>query len=155
MDGPSIENGVYFILLTATALNIGVQFSGGSFVVIIANGAIQEDYLDSGDGIVYGEVDLNRSRTKSWENRQEEIVGDRLANHKPGAYMTLVNNTYLWEPLHYHGLYEEWGSCLLNNFRVLASCKLICRHSLGGVNMNLNVCKVSSSQFSHNIARYT
>ena len=64
------------------------------------------DYLDSGDGIVYGEVDLNRSRNKSWGSSQGEIIGDRLADRQPTEYMTLVNNTYLWEPLRYHGLYE-------------------------------------------------
>ena len=100
----AFENGVYFIAADRYGIERGVQFSGGS-CVIDPDGAIQ-DYLDSGDGIVYGEVDLNRSRTKSWGSSQEEIVGDRLADRQPGAYMTLVNNTYLWEPLRYHGLYE-------------------------------------------------
>ena len=100
----AFENGVYFIAADRYGIERGVQFSGGS-CVIDPDGAIQ-DYLDSGDGIVYGEVDLNRSRTKSWGSHQEVNVGDRLADRQPGAYMTLVNNTYLWEPLRYHGLYE-------------------------------------------------
>ncbi|MGZ6364440.1 MAG: nitrilase-related carbon-nitrogen hydrolase [Ktedonobacteraceae bacterium] len=100
----AFENGVYFIAANRYGIERGVQFSGGS-CVIDPDGAIQ-DYLDSGDGIVYGEVDLNRCRTKSWGSSQEEIVGDRLADRQPGAYMALVNNTYLWEPLRYHGLYE-------------------------------------------------
>ena len=100
----AFENGVYFIAADRYGIERGVQFSGGS-CVIDPDGAIQ-DYLDSGDGIVYGEVDLNRSRTKSWGSSQEEIIGDRVADRQPGAYMTLVNNTYLWEPLRYHGLYE-------------------------------------------------
>jgi predicted amidohydrolase len=100
----AFENGVYFIAADRYGIERGVQFSGGS-CIIDPDGAIQ-DYLDSGNGIVYGEVDLNRSRNKSWGSSQEEIVGDRLADRQPDEYMTLVNNTYLWEPLRYHGLYE-------------------------------------------------
>ncbi len=100
----AFENGVYFIAADRYGIERGVQFSGGS-CVIDPDGAIQ-NYLDSGDGIVYGEVDLNRSRNKSWGSSEEEIVGDKLADRQPGEYMTLVNNTYLWEPLRYHALYE-------------------------------------------------
>ena len=100
----AFENGVYFIAADRYGIERGVQFSGGS-CVIDPDGSIQ-DYLDSGDGIVYGEVDLNRSRNKSWGRSQEEIIGDRLADRQPTEYITLVNNTYLWEPLRYHGLYE-------------------------------------------------
>jgi predicted amidohydrolase len=100
----AFENGVYFIAADRYGLERGVQFSGGS-CVIDPDGSIQ-NYLDSGDGIVYGEVDLNLSRNKNWEDNQAEIIGNRLADRLPAEYMTLVNNTYLWEPLRYHGLYE-------------------------------------------------
>jgi predicted amidohydrolase len=100
----AFENGVYFIAADRYGLERGVQFSGGS-CVIDPNGSIQS-YLDSGDGIVYGEVDLNLSRNKNWEDNQGDIIGDRLADRLPAEYITLVNNTYLWEPLRYHGLYE-------------------------------------------------
>lgn len=100
----AFENGVYFIVADRYGIERGVQFSGGS-CVIDPDGNIQ-DYLDSGDGIVYGEVDLNHSRNKSWESSQGEIIGDRIAGRQPTEYMTLVNNTYLWEPLRYHGLYD-------------------------------------------------
>ena len=100
----AFENGVYLIAADRYGLERGVQFSGGS-CVIDPDGSIQ-NYLDSGEGIVYGEVDLNRSRNKNWEDSQAEIVGDRLADRQPAEYMTLVNNTYLWEPLRYHSLYE-------------------------------------------------
>jgi len=33
-------------------------------------------------------------------------VGDRLADRCPAEYVTLTNNTYLWEPLRFHGLYD-------------------------------------------------
>src|SRR5207245_10073294 len=55
----AFENGVYFIAANRYGIERGVQFSGGS-CVIDPDGAIQ-DYLDSGDEIVYGEVDLNRT----------------------------------------------------------------------------------------------
>jgi predicted amidohydrolase len=100
----AFENGVYFIAADRYGIERGVQFSGGS-CIIDPDGAIQ-DYLDSGEGIVYGEVDLTRSRNKSWGSSQEEIIGDRLADRQPAEYITLVNNTYLWEPLRYHSLYE-------------------------------------------------
>ncbi len=103
----AFENGVYFIAADRYGIERGVQFSGGS-CVIDPDGAIQ-DYLDSGDGIVYGEVDLSRSRNKSWGSSQGDIIGDRLADRQPTEYMTLVNNTYLWEPLRYHGLYDMGG----------------------------------------------
>src|SRR6266566_3050551 len=99
----AFENGVYFIAADRYGLERGVQFSGGS-CVIDPDGAIQ-NYLDRGEGIVYGEVDLTRSRDKSWRASKEEIVGDRLADRQPAEYITLVNNTYLWEPLRYHSLY--------------------------------------------------
>src|SRR5258707_579786 len=100
----AFENRAYFIAANRYGLERGVQFSGGS-CVIDPDGAIQ-NYLDNGEGIVYGEVDLTRSRNKSWGANQEEIAGDRLADRQPAEYITLVNNTYLWEPLKYHGLYE-------------------------------------------------
>jgi predicted amidohydrolase len=100
----AFENGVYFIAADRYGLERGVQFSGGS-CVIDPGGAIQS-YLDSGKGIVYGEIDLTRSRNKNWGDNQAEIIGDRLADRQPAEYMNLVNNTYLWEPLRYHGLYE-------------------------------------------------
>lgn len=108
----AFENGVYFIAANRYGLERGVQFSGGS-CVIAPDGAIQA-YLDNGEGIVYGEVDLNRTRDKRWgplvrhsdgEPRLEP-VGDRIADRRPAEYTTLVNNTYLWEPLKYHSRYE-------------------------------------------------
>jgi len=100
----AFENGVYLIAANRYGLERGVQFSGGS-CILNPDGSIQH-YLDNGEGIVYGEVDLDRSRNKSWGHVEEEPVGDRLAERQPREYTTLVNNSYLWEPLRYHGLYE-------------------------------------------------
>lgn len=99
----AFENGVYFIAANRYGRERGNQFSGGS-CVLNPDGSIQS-YLDDGAGIVYGEVDLERSRNKSW-GRNGEIAGDRLADRRPVDYISLVNNTYLWEPLRYHSLYD-------------------------------------------------
>ncbi len=108
----AFENGVYFIAANRCGLERTVQFSGGS-CVLDPDGAIQA-YLDNGEGIVYGEVDVAHARDKHWGplvkdsngTTQVKAVGDRLADRRPAEYLTLVNNTYLWEPLMFHGLYE-------------------------------------------------
>lgn len=101
----AFENGVYLIAANRYGVERGVQFSGGS-CILNPDGSIQH-YLESGAGIVYGEIDLSRSRNKSWGPAAEEPAGDCLADRRPAEYTTLVNNTYLWEPLRYHGLYER------------------------------------------------
>ena len=100
----AFENRLYLIAANRYGVERGIQFSGGS-CILNPDGTIQH-YLDNGEGIVYGEVDLSRSRNKSWGSPGAEPVGDCLADRRPGEYMTLVNNTYLWEPLRYHSLYD-------------------------------------------------
>lgn len=98
----ALENGVYLIAANRSDVERGVEFSGGS-CVLDPDGSIQAS-LDEGEGIVYGEVDLARTRAKSWS--ETEALGDRLEDRRPTLYTSLVHNTYLWEPLRYHGLYE-------------------------------------------------
>jgi predicted amidohydrolase len=100
----AFENGVYLIAANRYGLERGVQFSGGS-CILNPDGSIQH-YLDNGEGIVYGEVDLSRSRNKSWGPAGEEFAGDSLADRRPDEYATLANNTYLWEPIRYHSMYD-------------------------------------------------
>ncbi|HEU5230085.1 MAG TPA: nitrilase-related carbon-nitrogen hydrolase [Ktedonobacteraceae bacterium] len=97
------ENGVYFIAANRYGRERGVQFSGGS-CVLNPDGSIQS-YLDNGEGIVYGDVDLDLCRNKYWGGAVR--TGNRLADRLPTEYITLVNNTYLWEPLRYHSLYAQ------------------------------------------------
>lgn len=99
----ALENGVYIIAANRSDVERGVEFSGGS-CILNPDGSIQAA-IDNGEGIVYGEIDLERARTKSWG--QDEIIGDRLADRRPALYTPLVHNTYLWEPLRYHSLYEQ------------------------------------------------
>ncbi|HLX38938.1 MAG TPA: nitrilase-related carbon-nitrogen hydrolase [Ktedonobacteraceae bacterium] len=118
----AFENRVYFIAANRYGLERGVQFSGGS-CVLNPDGTIQS-YLDNGEGIVYGEVDLNQSRDKNWPvgasfmtpsqpttpsqniTHLQTPTGNCLADRRPAEYTTLTSNTYLWEPLRYHGLYQ-------------------------------------------------
>jgi predicted amidohydrolase len=100
----AFENGVYLVAANRYGRERGLQFSGGS-CVLNPDGSIQA-YRDSGDGIVYGEIDLSRSRDKRWGPPEEEPLGDRLADRRPQEYISIVHNTYLWEPLRYHGLYK-------------------------------------------------
>src|SRR5579883_669837 len=98
----AFENGVYIIAANRADREREVQFSGGS-CILNPDGTIQA-YLDDGVGIVYGEVDLRRCRDKSWGDAYR-VEGNRLADRQPGEYVTLAQNTYLWEPLRYHSLY--------------------------------------------------
>ncbi|HET8843241.1 MAG TPA: nitrilase-related carbon-nitrogen hydrolase, partial [Ktedonobacteraceae bacterium] len=98
----ALENGVYLIAANRSDVERGVEFSGGS-CILDPDGTIQA-YIDNDEGIVYGEVDLTRARAKNWNT--PEPLGDRLADRRPMLYTPLVHNTYLWEPLRYHSLYE-------------------------------------------------
>jgi predicted amidohydrolase len=98
----ALENGVYLIAANRSDIERGTEFSGGS-CILNPDGTIQA-FLDNGEGIVYGEVDLDCARTKAWP--APEPLGDRLADRRPAVYTSLVQNSYLWEPLRYHGLYD-------------------------------------------------
>lgn len=99
----AFENGIYIIAANRYGNERGVQFSGGS-CILNPDGSIQA-YRDDGAGIVYGEVDLERCRDKRW-GYSFLSSGNRLADRVPSAYTTLVQNSYLWEPLRYHALYD-------------------------------------------------
>ncbi len=99
----AFENGVYIIAADRYGKERGVQFNGGS-CILNPDGTIQS-YLDDGEGIIYGEVDLSRSRNKGWR-QHDEVLGHPLADRQPSEYQALVQNSYLWEPLRYHSLYD-------------------------------------------------
>ena len=130
----AFENRVYFIAANRYGRERGIQFSGGS-CVLNPDGTIQS-YLDTGEGIVYGEVDLEQSHDKNWHagarfiaptatsasNVASQFIapsqtssptflqtlppGNCLADRRPSEYLTLTSNSYLWEPLRYHSLYQ-------------------------------------------------
>jgi predicted amidohydrolase len=94
------ENGCYLVGANRYGLERGVQFSGGS---CIANpdGTVQA-VLDSGDGIVYGEVSLRAARAKSFAGGGSP---EKMAARRPELYDTMTLNAYLWDPMELHGLY--------------------------------------------------
>ncbi|GLV58875.1 amidohydrolase [Dictyobacter sp. S3.2.2.5] len=99
----AFENQLYVIAANRYGRERGVQFRGGS-CVINPDGSIQ-DFLEEGEGIVYGEVDLQRCRDKRWLH-EDEVIGWPLDDRRPTSYREVVQNSYLWEPLRYHSLYE-------------------------------------------------
>ena len=98
----AFENGIFVVTANRHGCERGVRFSGES-CILNPDGSLQ-NYLSDGNGIVYGEVDLGRSRDRQWR-QGDAVVGYPLADRRPAEYTPLVNNTYLWEPLRYHGLY--------------------------------------------------
>jgi predicted amidohydrolase len=78
------ENGLYWIAANRWGTERGAQFTGGSAVIDYAGEVI--DSLISGDGIVFGEIQLPFHQEKGF-----------LKNRKPEAYQDILLNTYLWE----------------------------------------------------------
>jgi predicted amidohydrolase len=96
----AFENGVYFVAANRYGLERGVQFSGGSCVIDPDGAAVAS--LDTGDGIVYAEIDPGRARDKRLAPERSE---DKLGDRRPDAYGNLTLNTYLWSDLDFHDLY--------------------------------------------------
>ncbi len=98
------ENGMYLVAADRFGCERGVQFSGGS-CVLDPDGAVVA-MRDTGEGIVYGEVDLSRTRTRPFSPTEPD---DKLSDRRPAAYAALAQHAYLWNPLQSHGLYGERG----------------------------------------------
>ncbi len=96
----AFENGCYLVAANRYGCERGVQFSGGS-AVLDPDGAIQA-MLDTGDGVVLGEVSLARAREKAFSPGGPP---EKLRARRPDLYDTLTLNAYLWNPLQFHGLY--------------------------------------------------
>jgi predicted amidohydrolase len=95
----ALEGGVYVVAADRYGCERGVQFCGGS-CILDPDGGVQAA-LDSGDGIVYGEVDPARARDKRFAAK----LGDRLDDRRPAVYGNLTLNTYLWRDWDFHGAY--------------------------------------------------
>lgn len=76
-----------------------VYFSGGS-CIINPDGSIQ-DSIDTGDGIAFGEIDVEKTRAKLFGG--ESLFKDR----KPKMYTEIMSNPYLWNPLDFFSLYNH------------------------------------------------
>ncbi len=95
----SFENGVYAVCADRWGLERKTQFTGGS-CIINPDGSIQS-WRDSGNGIVYGDINLDKARNKKFPFGDD----DRLSGRRPEEYMRVTLNTYLWNPLKFFGQY--------------------------------------------------
>ena len=100
----AFENGVYLIAADRWGNERTVEFSGGS-AVIDPDGAIQS-YRDTGNGIVYGYIDIAKARDKKFVANE---TGDKLLERRPADYSDSVLNSYLFNPDDYFGLYGQDG----------------------------------------------
>ncbi|OUJ08268.1 nitrilase-related carbon-nitrogen hydrolase, partial [Acetobacter sp. DsW_059] len=93
------ENNCYLLESNRWGLERGVQFSGGS-CIISPNGDIISQ-IDTENGIVYANIDLNESR------KMKKNVYSTLECRRPNLYRELQKNTFLWNPLDYFNLYNN------------------------------------------------
>src|SRR5258708_14520624 len=98
----AFENGCYVIESNRWGLERTVQFSGGS-CVIAPDGTVTA-VLDSGDGFVLADIDLDAARAR-------RVGGEAVfAQRRPALYVELLNNTFSWNPRDFFGLYghQPW-----------------------------------------------
>ena len=100
----AFENGVYLVAANRWGLERTVEFSGGS-AVIDPDGEIQS-YMDTGDGIVYGTVDVAEARHKRWA---ADPRGHKLLERRPEQYHDSLLNSYLFNPNDFFALYGKDG----------------------------------------------
>lgn len=102
------ENGLFWIASNRSDTERGAQFTGGS-AIIDSNGDVQHSLL-SGDGIVYGEVKLDR-----------QVRRNLLDSRRPEAYQELLLQPYLWKEGETRSVFEplpyEIVVCPLNETR--------------------------------------
>ncbi|MFH1328103.1 MAG: nitrilase-related carbon-nitrogen hydrolase [Candidatus Bathyarchaeota archaeon] len=98
----AFENGFYWAGSGRIGIERGVVASGGS-CILNPDGSIQS-YLDSEKGITYGEVDILKARTKTFQPTLAEE--NKFLDRRPHEYPNLTLNTYLWNPLDFFRLYE-------------------------------------------------
>ncbi|EIC86750.1 nitrilase-related carbon-nitrogen hydrolase [Serratia sp. M24T3] len=88
------ENDCYLVESNRWGLERGVQFSGGS-CIINPDGSVQSS-IDSGNGVVRGEILLQRGEKAS-----------RVTQRRPETYLELMNDSFTWNPLDFFGLYQR------------------------------------------------
>ncbi len=94
----AFENGVYLIYANRWGEERGVRFHGNSSI-INPDGSIQNLQV-AGDGIVLGELDTVKSRSKSLTPEGE---GDKILDRVPNKYHSLSLNPYLYNATRFFG----------------------------------------------------
>ena len=125
------ENGCYVLESNRCGLERTVQASGGS-VLINPDGTINS-YVDDGNQIMYGEVDLEQARKKDFDG-----TGNKFLERRPDEYKELLQDPYLWNPLEFFGLYgyDPLPKGKKSNITVAQS-----QFSLGDIEKNLQKIK--------------
>lgn len=98
------ENGVYLIAADRWGEERGVQFQGGSCIVA-PDGSV-EATASTGDTIIYGAVDLDRTERREYALDSPD---DKLADRRPHLYREMLQNTYGFVPAYYHRLFARSG----------------------------------------------
>ncbi len=92
------ENGCYLMVANRAGLERGTEFNGGS-CLFDPNGKLLS-CSGTGTSIVYGKVELEKARDKSFAG-----YGHKMKDRRPEEYMDISLDPYLWDPLLTHGLY--------------------------------------------------
>jgi predicted amidohydrolase len=95
----AFENGVYYVAANRWSVERTIQFIGNS-CIINPDGTIQA-HADSGNQVVYGQIDLGKAREKKFLKESN----DKLSDRRPSLYHEILQNTYFWNPLMFWGLY--------------------------------------------------
>lgn len=98
----AFENGVFIVCANRAGSEREVTFHGNS-CVISPNGHVQ-DTLSTGEGIIYGQIDLTESSRKSFDIDEGDEGGNRLLDRRPEAYHILSLNPYRHDPVRLFGL---------------------------------------------------
>ena len=94
------ENGCYLAAANRHGVERGIQFGGGS-CVIDPDGAVMARQGE-GDGIVLAQIDVARARTRAFA---PGLPPEKVSARRPDLYDAVTLNTYLYNPLEFHGLY--------------------------------------------------
>lgn len=121
----AFENGLYLICANRCGTEREVRFLGDSSI-IRPDGSVQER-LGEGEGIIFGEINLSDSRSKTFSKDNSR---NKILDRNPASYHILSLNPYLHNPTRFFGL---------NNYRPLPKGRrsLIATLSMPPVQTNL------------------
>jgi predicted amidohydrolase len=111
----AFENGVYWIAANRSDEERGLPFTGNT-CILNPDGRIQA-VCSGGEGIVYGEIDLDRTNPRSFDEAQVE---EKLLDRRPDLYRPVLQNTYGWSPTYFQRLYGSPGLPAPRTSRVAA-----------------------------------
>ena len=94
------ENGCYLVVANRHGAERGLRFGGGS-CVIGPDGSVLGRH-DAGDGVVPAAVDLAHARARAFA---PGLPPEKVGARRPDLYDAMTLNTYLYNPLEFHGLY--------------------------------------------------